>query len=88
MMARDKLVAIEQRPGEGLALLSVYDFGQIYSSQLWCRVTARKAGECSATGVSYPAGSLVYRPIGNPGNRSMRFLATAIDASPQPGKAA
>lgn len=74
------LVRMVCRPGDGLALLTVRYFGELYVEQMWARVKSRKSGTCAATGVDYPSGTMVYRPaLGNPSNRSQRMLATIID---------
>ena len=74
-----KLISVDLRPAPGLALLTVYDFGDTYARQLWAKCKARRPGTCDATGASYRPGAEVYRPVGNPQNRCMRFLALAID---------
>ena len=74
------LVRVVSRPAEGLALLTVRYFGELYVEQLWARVKCRKGGTCGASDVEYQAGAIVYRPaLGNPSNRSQRMLATVID---------
>lgn len=45
-----KLLSINARPGEGLALLTVREFGDVYSGQLWSKCKARKHGVCDASG--------------------------------------
>lgn len=74
-----KLLSIDERPGPGMAILTVADFGRVIRSQLWSKCTARRAGVCDASGLSFPPGSEVYRPVGNSQNRSMRMLATQIE---------
>lgn len=74
-----QLLAINQRPGPGLALLTVRAFGEVYKAQLWASCKARKPGVCNASGTQYDAGTEVYRPVGNSRNRSMRILAAKID---------
>lgn len=74
-----KLLAINERPGTGLALLTVRDFGKYYAGQLWSKCKARKPGVCDASGTGYQSGAEVYRPVGNSQNRSMRILAAQID---------
>jgi len=77
----NKLLAVDERPGPGMALLTVIDFGEVYSRQLWSRCKARKPGTCDASGARYVPGAEVYRPVGNSANRSMRILAAQIDNS-------
>jgi hypothetical protein len=74
-----KLLSIDGRPGPGIAILTVVDFGRFFESQLWSKCTARKAGVCDSSGMSFLPGSEVYRPVGNSQNRSMRILATQIE---------
>ena len=77
-----KLVRIEERLSDGLMLLTVLHFGEVFGSQLWSRCKARKRGRCDASGTSYAAGSSVYRPVGNQRNRMMRILATSLEEAP------
>lgn len=74
------LVRIVSCPGDGLALLTVRYFGELYVERMWARVKSRKGGTCAASGVDYQSGATAYRPaLGNPSNRSQRMLATVID---------
>ena len=76
------LKRIDERPGVGLALLTVEYFGDIFSHQLWSKVKAKKHGTCAETHTEYAPGTEVYRPLGNSRNRSQRILASEIDAPP------
>lgn len=73
------LLSIDERPAPGLAVVSVKSFGAIFREQLWSCGKARQAGTCDASGERYEPGAIVYRPIGNAKNRSMRILARWID---------
>lgn len=74
-----KLLSIDERPGDGLASLTVRDFGQVYSTQLWSKCKARSPGVCDASGERYRPGDEIYRPVGNARNRNMRILAAHIE---------
>lgn len=74
-----KLLSIDDVPGPGLALLTVLNFGEVYSRQLWLKCKARKPGVCGVSGEGYLPGVDVYRPFGNTSNRSLRILAKQID---------
>ena len=76
-----KLLSINERPGDGLAILTVRDFGEVFVGQLWAKCKARKSGVCDASGERYGSGAEIYRPVGNSLNRSMRILAAHIDNS-------
>ena len=73
------MLKVEERLGDGLAVLTVEFFGVIYHGQLWSKVTARKHGTCWRSGRDYVPGAEVYRPFGNERNRSQRILADMID---------
>lgn len=74
-----KLVSINAIPGDGLASLTVRNFGEVYSHQLWSKCKARKPGLCDASGERYQSGDSIYRPLGNSRNRNMRILAAHIE---------
>lgn len=75
----NKLLSIDERPGPGMVVLTVADFGRIFDRQLWSKCTARRAGVCVASGLSILPGSEVYRPVGNARIRSLRILAAQIE---------
>lgn len=75
----NNLLSVVARPGDGLALIHVRHFGQLFYDQLWAKVNARKHGTCDASGRDYMPGAEVYRPLGNTNNRSQRILAKYIE---------
>lgn len=48
--------------------------------QVFTRCKARKAATCELTGETIAIGDMVYRPMGNPMNRYIRYAAKTIDA--------
>lgn len=44
------------------------------------RITARKAAHCAHSGKAILSGDAVYRPIDNSRQRTLRYLATEIEA--------
>jgi hypothetical protein len=48
---------------------------------LWSKVKSRKPCKDAATGFPLPAGSSVYRPVGNQMYRYERLEASAVDSS-------
>lgn len=76
MSVRQTEIALLERNFDGAVTFYVADFGR----QPWARRKARKPSTCVATGMPILPGDLVYAPIGNPLNRSMRVLASWVDA--------
>lgn len=75
------LIRVIQHPSDGLVLVDVRHFGDVFSNQLWARVKSRKHGTCAESELDYESGSQVYRPaLGNPSNRSQRILAHVMEA--------
>ena len=74
------ILRIVDSPEEGVYILDVRQDFVTYENQRWYICTSRVKGRCSQTGIEYPAGTLVYRPTGNPGNRHQRFLPEAFAA--------
>jgi hypothetical protein len=64
-----------ERPGDGLALITHFRFGQ----KLWalCKTRSRKTNECVLCGNT--VGSLSYRPITNGGNRMDRICVKCVE---------
>lgn len=63
----------------GVALVRVKWFGEVIGPQLWSRCVAKRPHKCAESGQTYAPGALVYRPVGNPQNRSQRILAKYIE---------
>jgi hypothetical protein len=75
------LIRVIGRPSDGLVLVDVRHFGDVFTNQLWTRVKSRKRGTCAESEADYGSGSQVYRPAsGSPSNRSQRILAQVMEA--------
>lgn len=70
-----------QQSAPGVALVRVRWFGQILGPQLWAKCRARRPHTCAHSGELYQPGAMVYRPVGNPENRSQRILAKCIEGA-------
>jgi hypothetical protein len=67
---------IEQH--EDAFILNIRYETNTYTNQRWYKCNSRVPGRCAGTGQEYLAGTTVYRPEGNPGNRIQRMLPEAF----------
>lgn len=75
----DHILRVVSNPEYGVYYLDTRYAFVTYENQRWHCCTSRVPGVCSQTGITYPAGVLIYRPPENEANRSQRLLAQALD---------
>lgn len=76
---------VVERLSPGLVVVRRWEAGRA-SQSVWDQVKVRKPHRCALTQRELPAGSLMYRPVGNQTYRYERLGAAGIDGCPDGGK--